>query len=285
MKLSKRWVVIGVVLVIVVAVRATWAWAQGADTTYYACVSNTSGAVRMVAEGTTCTKQEHLIAWNSQGPAGLTGPQGETGPAGPTGPTGPQGEIGPVGPEGPGCQDCESRISALEDVVAHSTTGNVVYLPKTGQKTSYAPRDDGDLEKGIAWPDPRFTDNGNGTVTDNLTGLVWLKNADCFGPKSWEQALSDAYMLSSGQCGLSDGSVAGDWRLPNVRELQSLIDYGGPVLPRGHPFTSVRWSTLYWTSSPVGSTDHSWYVSLGDGHLFYIEKTSANYVWPVRGGQ
>ncbi len=33
--------------------------------------------------------------------------------------------------------------------------------------------------KGIAWPAPRFTDNMNGTVVDNLTGLVWLKNADC----------------------------------------------------------------------------------------------------------
>ncbi len=41
---------------------------------------------------------------------------------------------------------------------------------KTGQTTSYRTGDDGDLEKGVAWPDTRFTDNGNGTVTDNLTG-------------------------------------------------------------------------------------------------------------------
>jgi len=54
-------------------------------------------------------------------------------------------------------------------------------VPKTGQTTSYATGDDGDLEKGVAWPDPRFMDNGNGTVTDNLTGLIWLKNANCFG--------------------------------------------------------------------------------------------------------
>ena len=54
-------------------------------------------------------------------------------------------------------------------------------LPKTGQTTSYAAGDDGALQKGVAWPNPRFTDNGNGTVTDNLTGLIWLKNANCFG--------------------------------------------------------------------------------------------------------
>ena len=44
---------------------------------------------------------------------------------------------------------------------------------------------DGDLQKGVAWPNPRFTDNANGTVTDNLTGLIWLKNANCFGRPVW----------------------------------------------------------------------------------------------------
>lgn len=52
-------------------------------------------------------------------------------------------------------------------------------VPRTGQTTSYAPGDDGDLQKGVAWPVPRFTDNEDGTVTDNLTGLIWLTNADC----------------------------------------------------------------------------------------------------------
>ena len=52
-------------------------------------------------------------------------------------------------------------------------------VPKTGQTTGYATGDDGALQKGVAWPNPRFTDNGDGTVTDNLTGLIWLKNANC----------------------------------------------------------------------------------------------------------
>ena len=43
-------------------------------------------------------------------------------------------------------------------------------VPKTGQTTSYRTHDDGDLEKGVTWPSTRFTDNGDGTVTDNLTG-------------------------------------------------------------------------------------------------------------------
>jgi hypothetical protein len=50
-------------------------------------------------------------------------------------------------------------------------------VEKTGQMTSYATGDDGDHEQGVAWPNPRFNDRGNGTVVDNLTGLTWLKDA------------------------------------------------------------------------------------------------------------
>ena len=61
-------------------------------------------------------------------------------------------------------------------------------VEKTGQTTLYATGDDGDLEKGVTWPNPRFTNNGNGTVTDNLTGLIWLRNANAFSTRTWEHA-------------------------------------------------------------------------------------------------
>ena len=93
----------------------------------------------------------------------------------------------------------------------------------------------------MAWPTPRFTDNNNGTVTDNLTGLIWTKNANGF-LKYWADALSLANSLKSGDAGLTDGSKAGDWRLPNLQELESLIDYGSndPALPAGPPFKGVQ---------------------------------------------
>ena len=50
--------------------------------------------------------------------------------------------------------------------------GKYAPVPKTGFTGSVATGDDGDLKKGVAWPSPRFTDHGNGTVTDKLTGLV-----------------------------------------------------------------------------------------------------------------
>ena len=75
---------------------------------------------------------------------------------------------------------------------------------------------DGEYQLGAS-VDSRFTDNGDGTVADNLTGLIWMKNANCFGTRSWEGALFDANTLADGSCGLTDGSVAGDWRLLNIK--------------------------------------------------------------------
>ena len=61
-------------------------------------------------------------------------------------------------------------------------------------------------------------------VTDNLTGLIWLKNARCVGGTDWENALTWCNTLASGSCNLSDGSSAGEWRLPNINEFSSLFD-------------------------------------------------------------
>jgi hypothetical protein len=167
--------------------------------------------------------------------------------------------------------------------------GNYAPVPKTGQTTSYGTKDDGALHKGVVWPTPRFTDNGNGTVTDNLTGLIWLKNANAFGLKNWLDALSIANGLHSGSfLELTDGSQAGDWRLPNLRELHSLVDYGhsGLALPVPNPFTGVEWTSPYWSSTSENSnfTDSAWFVSFDLGVVMSDDKTNTRYVWCVRGG-
>jgi len=171
-------------------------------------------------------------------------------------------------------------------------------IPKTGQSLSFYPGDDGDLQRGMAWPNPRFMDNGDGTVTDNLTGLIWLKNANCFGTKPWVNALSIANGLASGSCGLTDGSVAGDWRLPNVREMMSLIHFGvhSPAVPdtagtgrwtEGNPFTDIQ-SGYYWSSTSYAygayGASAAWRVSLHAGGMFHTDKEHTFHLWPVRGG-
>ena len=134
----------------------------------------------------------------------------------------------------------------------------------------------------------RFTDHGNGTITDSLTGLIWLKNADCLGVQTWSAALSSANNLASGSCGLTDGSTAGQWRLPNVNEWQSLVDYTrhDPVLPADHPFAGVQSSNFYWSSTTQASnTSNAWVVDPYFGVVPTYLKTDSVAVWPVRGGQ
>jgi hypothetical protein len=139
----------------------------------------------------------------------------------------------------------------------------------------------------VVWPNPRFTDNGNGTVTDNLTGLIWLKNANVFGARTWATALTDCATLNTGEGGVSDGSQQGDWRLPNVRELQSLVDYGrtGPSLPSGHPFIGIQTGTACYWSSTMIYPGAAWSVGMNYGGVYDNYMTLTFYVWPVRGGE
>jgi hypothetical protein len=69
--------------------------------TYYGCVNNTTGSIRIVSKTTVCKSTEHKINWNQVGPRGPKGNQGNPGPQGPRGPQGPQGIQGPTGPTGP----------------------------------------------------------------------------------------------------------------------------------------------------------------------------------------
>ncbi len=131
----------------------------------------------------------------------------------------------------------------------------------------------------------RFTDNQNGTVTDNCTQLIWLKQADCFDKQTWTAAVEKVRQLATGQCGLMDRSTANDWRLPNMKELQSLIDFSQskPMLPKGSPFKNVQTKDYYWSSTEdVKESTHRWRINFGNGSIFTNIICHPHYVWPVR---
>ena len=186
-----------------------------------------------------------------------------------------------------GCQPHLRTEQAAHTAAASQTALNLsgaenqpaCLLPQTGQRRKLMAGDDGDLKAGRAWPIPRFVANGNGTVTDRLTGLMWSRNADqAHGPAAWEDAVSGA-----GSC-----KVGGyyDWRLPNRRELESLLDLDkfNPALPQGHPFIDVQ-PSYYWTATTTAnSEDDAWAIHLYIGFVTKDDKAGSHYVWYVRSG-
>ena len=175
---------------------------------------------------------------------------------------------------------------------AYNGSNARVNLASTGQTVSYANGDDGALKKGIVWPGPRFADNQDGTVTDNLTGLVWLQNAGCFPPTTWLAAMSEVNQLRKGACGLNDGSAAGQWRLPNLNELESLVDVSAiaPALNANSPFINVS-SDIYWSSTSYfggeAGSPNAWAIRFSDGRymndpISNVKATANNQVWAVR---
>jgi hypothetical protein len=139
----------------------------------------------------------------------------------------------------------------------------------------------------VPWPDPRFTDNGDETVTDKLTGLMWAKDANAYARLKWSDAIDYANDLNLGNAGCGTNYTV--WRLPNIKELLILIDYGyyNFVLPRGHPFSKVQ-DGYYWSSTTEETNllkDHAFKVSLVEGRVSATGKSvrNVNWVWPVRG--
>ncbi|MBI5870386.1 MAG: DUF1566 domain-containing protein [Actinobacteria bacterium] len=145
---------------------------------------------------------------------------------------------------------------------------------------------DAEFPRGVAWPEPRFEvraaeSEGGGTVTDLLTGLVWTRDADPSEfPMDWAEAHEFIRRMNrERQHGFDD------WRLPDRRELRSLISHQtrNPALPEGHPFINV-FMGWYWSSTKAAIDDaFAWYVHMEGGRTFYGARNQYYLVWPVRG--
>jgi hypothetical protein len=141
--------------------------------------------------------------------------------------------------------------------------------------------------RGEQYPAQNFTDNGDGTVIDKKTGLMWQQGEA--GYMFWHSALSYCENLE-----LPSGSGQSDWRLPNVKELESITDdtLSNPNEPYGPSIDLTyfpnAFSDVYWSSTTY-ETDYSWEawrVSFSSGEVShcYKEFYYASYVRCVRGG-
>lgn len=163
----------------------------------------------------------------------------------------------------------------------YDTRGVVRPCPESGQ--------DGEYRPGLAEPEPRFqqiespdTDHGQPeAVLDRLTGLEWMRHASPFEfPLNWEESREACRALNG-----PDTPPEQRWRLPNRRELFSLLhfDSANPALPPDHPFVNVP-SLACWTSTrSARNEEYFWYVQLSGGRMFYHRRDSYAMAWPVRG--
>lgn len=119
----------------------------------------------------------------------------------------------------------------------------------------------------------RFVDNGDGTVTDNETGLMWEKGT---GPiLTWQQAVD--------RCQALDLAGHRGWRLPEMKELASIVDYDRHN-PACDSVFVVR-SVYYWSSTTLqGSPSYAWFVGFCYGFVYLDLKDGSYAVRAVRGG-
>jgi len=154
-------------------------------------------------------------------------------------------------------------------------------LPKTGQTTIYQTGDDGTYQMGAPRAGPRFTDLGDGTIRDEVTGLMWAKDGTGLGCKNGEEITwTEAITWANGL----DFAGYTDWRLPNILELISIVNYGEGYPSVYNPYFPNTLLDRYWTAttSPVISSFALGIIFQGGG-MSLDRKTYVNRVRAVRG--
>jgi hypothetical protein len=206
------------------------------------------------------------------------------------------------------------RITTDTADIATLLSGGTVptSLLATGQTTDFGPGSDGEVQAGVALS---YTDNGDGTITDNNTGLMWEKKDDSGGLHdkdnlySWSTGAPwdmDGTITTSFLAGLNaGGGFAGytDWRIPNLKELHSIVNYEvltpavDPAFDQPATCTGCTDITLatcsctvtsgYWSATTVASAPGisiAWYVFFTYGSVNFDSKPLNLNVRAVRGG-
>ncbi|WP_396171054.1 DUF1566 domain-containing protein [Flavobacterium sp.] len=174
------------------------------------------------------------------------------------------------------------QVGDISKVWCTNSGGGIGNKPKAetigaGGTKSYHVRAIRDITTPTILPN-HFTDNGNGTIIDNVTQLVWQKmpNANLF---NWEQAITYAEGLTL--------ASATDWRLPNIKELQSLNMESTSSPSVNTAFFSTIGVHNYWSSTTLlpnpNNLTTAWYWNTQFGITTFETKTNSNYVICVRG--
>jgi hypothetical protein len=175
--------------------------------------------------------------------------------------------------------------------------GAKIGVLKTGQTTPYGTGSDGDLQKGAS---RSYTDNGDGTITDNTTGLMWEKKSWDNSIHTWTNGYTWSDTITTFLAALNGGGgFAGhtDWRIPNINELHTLANYENFSPSVDSVFNtncvanctvttcSCTQSNYYWSSTTYAPFSQSaWIVGFNVGYVDTTDKSMIFYVRAVRGG-
>ncbi len=189
---------------------------------------------------------------------------------------------------GCGCGPSSGSFPATGQTTCWNSAGTVIPCAGTGH--------DGEIQAGATLS---YTDNGNGTITDNNTGLMWEKLSDDGTIHDWDTnyTWNDAFAVKV--AGLNGAVFAGhtDWRVPNAKELQSIVNYQNAFPSVSAAFNtacapgctvttcSCTRSGVYWSSSTYAlSPTGAWFVNFDVGNVSADSKPVNFAVRAVRGG-
>jgi len=164
-------------------------------------------------------------------------------------------------------------------IISYDTVGNEIDFHNSGQ--------DGEYQRGRPWPLERFVDNGDGTITDKLSSLIWLKDGSCLEKSSWHSAASVIADFNRNpaafKCASYDAAYR-DWSLPLLDQLATLIN-GDESVTANYlnlaGFSSVQ-PGRYWTGSRYLNSFNAWTVALSDGALSFGGKMESHFLLAVR---
>lgn len=126
----------------------------------------------------------------------------------------------------------------------------------------------------------RFVDNGDGTVTDRQSGLMWIQNGwhrDFFAATTWEEAITSCEQFQT--------AGYGDWTLPTRAQWQSLLDdtIQAPAIAEPNPFKNVIIHMPYWAKDgPLRLLSRRYTTLLYAGTINHQQKDEMAFIWPVR---